>query len=432
MGWPITVAGGAQTWTIGANNTVKVNGPVVGDSALTLAGGGTVELNATSTHSGALTIDGGTVKVRADNALGTASRTVQYHFDTASLVFEGDVTNDMPINGTWGVNGSKNGGLKVADGANVTFNGKATFYSRAWVNVGAGATATFTKGLQITSNGMDGHLSLIGAGTVIITNSPLNAYSITYTTAANPVTLDLRVAENSLTASGRYWAEFLAGKIVTRVANALNGNTCLALGAAATFDLDGHDQATAAFYGVAGSKVVSARPATLTVNDYYANESYTQNAVYADTNRVTASVFEGNVSLHKKGARPFTFGAASSSTGTLSVAAGRLVLNASAAWPNCTNAVVSGGSLEVKNANAFGDADRAPGAKPKLVLDQSTGASLDLGYSGRIDCAEIHVDGVKRYGTFGAVGSGAENEVAWITGTGFIRALPTGTQITFR
>jgi hypothetical protein len=49
-----------------------------------------------------------------------------------------------------------------------------------------------------------------------------------------------------------------------------------------------------------------------------------------------------------------------------------------------------------------------------------------------IDCAEIRVGGEKVFGTFGAVGSGAENERSWITGTGFIRALPSGTSIIFR
>ena len=49
-----------------------------------------------------------------------------------------------------------------------------------------------------------------------------------------------------------------------------------------------------------------------------------------------------------------------------------------------------------------------------------------------IDCAEIRVGGEKVFGTFGAVGSGAEHEVAWIVGTGLIRALPSGTVITFR
>ena len=76
---------------------------------------------------------------------------------------------------------------------------------------------------------------------------------------------------------------------------------------------------------------------------------------------------------------------------------------------------------------------RAAGEKPKVVFNvAASGATLNLNYSGMIDCAEIRVGGEKSFGTFGAAGSGAEHEVAWITGTGFIRALPKGTQIIFR
>ena len=82
----------------------------------------------------------------------------------------------------------------------------------------------------------------------------------------------------------------------------------------------------------------------------------------------------------------------------------------------------------------FTEADiRTLYAQPKVVLNvAASNAALNLDYSGRIDCAEIHVDGEKSFGTFGAAGSGAENERSWITGTGFIRALPSGTSIIFR
>ena len=84
------------------------------------------------------------------------------------------------------------------------------------------------------------------------------------------------------------------------------------------------------------------------------------------------------------------------------------------------------------NANAFGDNDRAQGEKPKVMVNVTTGAALNLDYAGRIDCAEFRLDGEKVFGTFGAVGSGANHEYEWITGTGILRALPVGTTITFR
>ena len=429
MGWPITVTGGAQTWTVGAGNTLKIGAPWGGTQDLVFTGAGATELNTASTHSGSLLLDQGTFRVTADNALGAASRTVQYHFNTASLVFAGDVTNAAPIDGTWGVSGSQDGGLKIADGANAVFTGKATFYNAAWVDVGAGATATFANGFQVNVNGMNCHLQLKGSGTVVITNSPISLTMQAYSASGQTTTLDLRVPNNRL--CGRYWAEFPAATVRTRAANAFHTGTSLYLGAKGTLDLCGTPQQLNRLHGAAGAVARSDAPATLTLlggstivdaGDLHGN----------DATRVDNTSFSGQVSVTKQGSVQHTLGGVSSSTGTLTVAEGTLTL--SGAWPNCTNVVVSGGTFAVKNANAFGDADRAPGESPKLELDvAASGATLNLDYAGQIDCQAIRVDGVKRYGVFGAAGSGAANEAEWITGTGTVRALPrTGTVISVR
>ena len=92
----------------------------------------------------------------------------------------------------------------------------------------------------------------------------------------------------------------------------------------------------------------------------------------------------------------------------------------------------AGGTFAVKNVNAFGDNLRAPGESPKVEVDVTSGASLVLDYAGHIDCAAFRLGGTKLYGTFGAPGSGADNEYAWISGTGLMRVLPKGTTIIFR
>ena len=244
------------------------------------------------------------------------------------------------------------------------------------------------------------------------------------------MTLDLRVAGNNFSNGNRYWAVFPSATIVTRVDNAIASDRSIDFGSGGTLDLDGHNQSFNTIHGSAGSKVVSSRPAKLTVNYTAENEAYQQGYGSAGDTRVNNMAFLGLVSLHKTGAKNFTLGATSSSTGTLSVAAGSLTLAGS--WPNCTNVVASGGTFVLKNANAFGDNDRAQGEKPKVVVNVTTGAALNLDYAGRIDCAEFHLDGVKLYGTFGATGSGANHEYEWITGTGILRALPVGTSIIFR
>ena len=431
MGWPITVTGSAQAWTIGSNSTLKINAPWGGDQSITLTGDGTLELNAASTHSGALTLNSGTVKVTATDGLGTSARTVNFHDDTAKLSFAGDITISSPLNGTWAKADSLANGIKVLAGANVVFDGKLTYFSQAGLDLGAGSTATFRRGLQVLSNGMEGYLQFTGNGTVVITNTAIYIGQRTTSKDGSTMTLDLRVADNNLTGATRYWAIFPSATVVTRVANAISANNSVGFGNGATFNLDGHNQSLKLLHGLTGSTVTSARPATITLACDGNNESYNQGSPYDNTNRVNQAVFTGYVSLTKNGAFPHNLGATSSSTGTLKVTAGILTL--SGAWPNCTNVVVSGGTFAVKNANAFGDNLRAQGEKPKVVFNvAASGATLNLNYSGMIDCAEIRVGGEKVFGKFGAVGSGAENERSWITGTGFIRALPSGTSIIFR
>ena len=421
MGWPITVTGSAQTWNVGSNNTVKFNAPIDGGAALTITGGGAVELNADGTHAGALTLDQGTFKVTAGNALGASSRKVNYYYDHASLTFDGAFTVDAPIDGTpLSAEGTSAGGLKVTAGSDVAFAGRIYNYTRMWVNVGAGGTATFRKGLSVGVNGMIGHLSLNGGGTVVVTNTPA---SMGQKTVMNDSTLDLRVAGNKFSSGNTYWTELTNSRLVTRVANALDNGTMLYLNANSVFDLDGHDEKLNVLHGVAGSTVTSSRPATLTL--FCSQNGVAQDANYGGENRADSVAFAGQVSVTKQGSYQHTLAATSSSTGTLKVTAGTLAL--SGAWPNCTNVVVAGGTFAVRNANAFGDADRAPGAQPKVVFNvPASGATLNLNYAGTINCAEIRVDGERVFGTFGAV------ECDWITGTGFIRALQAGTSVIFR
>ena len=429
MGWPITVTGGAQPWNVGSNNTLKINAPWGGDQNITLTGDGTLELNASSTHSGALALQSGTVKVTATDGLGT-SRTVNFIDDVAKLSFGGDITISSPLNGTWAKADSMANGINVLAGANVVFGGKLTYYSQGGVDLGAGSTATFKGGLQVNSSGMEGYLRFTGNGTVIITNTAMSIGQRTSSIEGSTMTLDLRVAGNNFSNGNRYWSVFPAATIVTRVDNAINSVGSIYFGSAGTLDLDGHNLTLNTIHGTAGSTVVSSRPAKLTVNYTAENEAYQQGYASAGDTRVNNMAFTGQVSLHKTGAKNFTLGATSSSTGTLSVAAGSLTLTGS--WPNCTNVVASGGTFVLKNANAFGDNDRAQGEKPKVVVNVTTGAALNLDYAGRIDCAEFRLDGEKVFGTFGAVGSGANHEYEWITGTGILRALPSGTTIIFR
>jgi autotransporter-associated beta strand protein len=129
---------------------------------------------------------------------------------------------------------------------------------------------------------------------------------------------------------------------------------------------------------------------------------------------------DGEQDLAFAGSGTAKLNAENTHSGTLKVASGTLSLAGS--WANCENLVVAGGTFAVKNENAFGDDRRPPGEDPKLKVDVTSGASLVLDYDGHIDCAAFRVDGARLYGTFGAPGSGADHEYAWISGTGLMCA----------
>ena len=414
--WPITLTDGAQTWNIGENNTVKFDAPIGGDQDLVFAGSGTVELNAANAHSGNLLFDSGTFKITASGALGSSSRAARYYYDRASLAFHGNLTIDSPIDGTYlSSPNATAGGLKIAAGSDVTFNGRVHSSTYMWMTVGPGGMATFENGLGVGANAMLGHLSLDGGGTVVVRNVAADMGGKTMVNGGT--TLDVRVAGNRLNAGDAFWTEINDGTLVTRVADAVADGSMVYLGSSGVFDLDGHDQSVSAQHGIAGAKVASSRPATLTIlGDQDGNAHDSQ---YGGAGRTNRTAFVGQVNLTKLGSVQQTLAAASTSTGTLKVASGTLSLVGS--WENCTNLVVAGGTFAAKNANAFGDGLRAPGEKPKLEVDVASGASLALDYDGRIDCAEFRVDGERLYGTFGAPGSGADHEYAWISGQGLMR-----------
>ena len=198
------------------------------------------------------------------------------------------------------------------------------------------------------------------------------------------------------------------------------------LASPATVDLHGTTQTLVAFTG--SGTVKSDQPAqwrlSLTSNS---------NNDYGGNGRTNTTVFAGSVSLYKTGEYPFAVDVTSTSTGAVQVAQGDLMFCANGSWPNCTNVVVSGGSLTLKNANAFGDQSRGAREMPKARWNISSGSTVSLGYTGRIKCTEIFMDGAKAgSGTYGAVGSGANHEHACFTGSGLLYVMQKGTAITVR
>ena len=129
------------------------------------------------------------------------------------------------------------------------------------------------------------------------------------------------------------------------------------------------------------------------------------------------------MSFRKPGAKPHTFGAVSTSTGAVEVTAGTIVMNANGKWPNATEVRVAGGSLTLKNAEAFGT-----NAFWRVTTGNDPVVALD--FAGTNACERLYVDGKRKVGgVYGATGSGADKEVDWLTGTGFLKVAEHGVMI---
>jgi len=426
MGWPLELAAG-QTWSVGAKNTLNLNAPLSGAGALTIANGGTVNLGTTTDYAAALTLAGGAAKgtynITGRNALGAGATPVAYASDRVNFTFAA-CTNERPLAGTYQL---ADDGITYTFPAGTTaeFRGKVSADGNMTLSAGASATAVCRGGLQLAGGG-GCNLYLAGTGRIEIRENPINLTgggNIIINSGNNPV-LDLHVSWCRI--SNTFWTEWRGGTVNAYVNNAWQSATRLVLAAPATVDLHGTAQTLLAFAG--SGTVKSDEPAqwrlSLTSNF---------NVDYGGNGRTNTTVFAGNVSLFKTGEYPFAVDVASTSTGAVQVAGGDLMFCANGSWPNCTNVTVSGGSLTLKNANAFGDLSRGEREKPKALWNLSSGTTVNLDYTGRIKCTAVLVDGATTDGgTHGAVGSGADHEYAFFAGTGLLYVTRKGTAIFVR
>ena len=412
IGWPIVV-NEAQDWQFGANDAVSIEGGISGTGNLSIESSSRVDLKAASSHSGTLDLKSGTVRVLADNALGAAARTVKFVANVVKLSFGGKITVDSPLTGSLAATSVTPNGFSIEEGADVTFNGKVTMPEDHRVTVGKDAVVTFKGGYSASNTGMNGRLLTFGSGTIVMTNGTFSLPFQIQGQSGNPVNFEFWSANNNINASRFYnWSSFY-GRLTTKVENAFSLNkTWIQLrGGNAVWDLWGKNQSVALFHADSGCQVTSAEPALLTLTSQNYSE-YNDNTNAGGTNRVDQATFTGLVSVKKSGPIPHTFGATSTSTGSVEVAGGDLLFNANGKWPNCMSvSATSTGRLVLRNSEAFNE---------KATLSVATTAQLQLdGCTNKFD--RLYVDGHRKVGgTYGAVGSGAKHEVNWITGNGLL------------
>ena len=451
--WPTTL-GANQIWYTADGASLTLNAPLTGAKDLTFYGKGRVDVYSTNTITG-------TVNVGTDNSV--AAGTVQvYLYPGAKLVEDG---KNVTVGANYGyglhlmggtnncnftvgtANSTAPGGLFVAAGkTNVIVGSFVTQYRNKSVmgvaghlTIRGGVTATSVQNSQGLWSPF-GNSATYANGYLKVEGKPLTANRL----AMDRGTLELAVAGNKAETRGLYISG--SGVLKTSAADAFklsDSNKVKMTGG--TWDLCGNDQGVKLFCGLGGT-VTSETAAKLHVG----NSEYFIDAVFSSgkpasspaldlgTNAtVCTTAFTGGSGLSMEGSLDLYVAGTSTSTGTLAVTAGRLVMskadnNASypgtaikktlGAWPAASGVVVTGGVLVVEHAAAFGKG---------TDMTLGPGGTLNLDYSGVMRVHDLYLldaNGVpvrQTLGsTWGAVGSGASHTSSLITGTGLI--LPVG------
>jgi len=254
--------------------------------------------------------------------------------------------------------------------------------------VAAASGSVIDANIEIISRGYGMSVNIAsGAATAtgdLVINGPLNAGSLgLYKRGAGSLALNAAATTSNL------GIKLQGGSIITGIANALGENAEMPISAGAKLIMNGHSQAAATLSGAGQVVNASAAPAALTIKQLSDQTfSGTLGGTTAD---------EKNFSFAKTGTFKLTLSGPNTYTGSTTVAAGTLSL---------TTPFLADGS--------------------DVILD-SAEAILDLGTGATDTIDELIVDGsAVSPGIYGAIGSLAQHEVAYITGTGKLEVTTGG------
>ena len=410
---PIEVAEG-QSWTIGANNTFNVNGGLSGSGALAVSGEGVLNLGGENTLVGPVDV-GTRTTISGLNALGAAGTVSRVRNDSGSLCFS-SATNAAAV-WLYSVGAFSEGNAVSFVGDNV-FNGPVTNEMGTLALVD-GATVEFAQRFRGNSIKFGGTGNLIFRDRFVLSGSAGTFYM---NLAGSDVTVDFYADNNGV--SGTFWSQLSRGTIRCHVPYALKatgytngqGNR-MQIVSPATIDLCGNDQSLDGIIAKGGGYVTSEESALFHhVSKNLYNTS--NDADGGNVNRTNNLVFVGMAGFSHDGPMTNRLGAVSTTAGTLQVTDGKLIMLPQASWANCTNVVVTGGTLALENTAQF---------SANAVVSISGEGSIDLDFDGRVRCDNLFIDGVKKPG---GVYSAAND--AHFHGTGELVVKPRGLVIMFR
>ncbi len=315
-----------------ANNPYTLTGAWSGSGSVSKTGTGTLTLSGNSSFSGTFTNTLGVVLITHNNAFGTGDVVVNGSGGTTRVDLEGvTVSNNFLINST--ATTGFLGPLTAVGGSLSVVNGDVTIAA----NVGNG-----------------GHLASTGAGSVLRINGAINSL--------NGVTPNARIGTIEVGGGGNY-TNFNVGEGTLRLV-ATNGvnpaaHLNLASSAAATFDLNGHNQTLSRLTrgGSFSSAVTNAAetPSVLTI-DNTVDHTYTGNF----------SNGAGGLSLIKEGTGSFTLSGTANAafTGHIAVNEGTLVVNTTIGSPVTVDGGTLSGPGSIGGPVSIGAGALAPGLSP--------------------------------------------------------------------
>lgn len=402
---------GNQTWGITNNTgtaTLSVSSPISdGPNAfgITKTGSGTLNLSGDSSFDGDLAIEQGIVNISHDHALGSADgRTVIATTGTTST------GGQLRLNG-----------VSVSEPFTITGTTEAGSFARAIANNSGSSTIAGDITLDTPSAirlGADGG-TLHVTGQIIRTEgnvATFQFYANTSTLFSMENSLDNNGGQIQITGGGTVVLNAAGNQIGTTViffsgsgnstlrlgiSDALNPNANLNIGSTSasansdigTFDLAGFDQTLNGLNGYASTGatvapsvkrlITNSAPSTLsTLTVGNANATSTFDGVIADGT--------GALALTKVGTGTLILAAACNYSGPTTVTKGTLSLSAA-------------------------------GLSDTARVNLSTGATLNLDFSGTDTVGSLYIDGIRqRGGTWGATGSGATHTTSLITGSGLL------------
>lgn len=306
-----STAAGSSTLTVGGSNATGSFAGLIEDGSgtvgVTKTGTGTQTLTTASTYSGITTVDAGTLRVTANDALGSgAGGTVVNSGGTLRLNSVNYSTAEpLTINGS----GPSGGGALTNIGTS-SFAGQVTVATNATINPGGGVgSLTFTGGL--VKNGTT--LTIGGGGTVNVNTVGISGSSTNSDLVVDGTTLVLSAAS---TYNGPTTVQGANGVLKLGNDNVLPTapHTAVSVITGGKLDLNGKSDTVASLSGTGTVTSSTAGSSTLTVGG--SNGSGDFEGVIQDGN--------GLVSLQKTGSGSQTISGANTYTGNTVVINGTL------------------------------------------------------------------------------------------------------------